>query len=120
MPSRAPNYLSAGAQLGSAALPPDRRKRARLSVRWPLRFRDDAAESVTENLSSDGFYFHSSRALVPGEVRVCSLGLPGFPTDKQSGIEIECSVRIVRVEALATVPAYGVGCRILDFRVVRS
>jgi hypothetical protein len=89
-------------------------------VRWPLRFRDDAAESVTENLSSDGFYFHSSRSLVPGEVRICSLGVPGFPIGKQSGIEIECSVWIVRVEALAAVPAYGVGCRILNFRVVRS
>jgi hypothetical protein len=76
-------------------------------------------ETFTEDLSSDGFYFHSPRAFVPGEVRVCSLSAPTcHPDERTRPIEIECRIRVVRVEALTAAALYGVGCRIMDYRVV--
>lgn len=112
-----PAYFSAipaGPLPGSA----ERRKRARFRVHWPLRFRGDSVEAVTEDLSSEGFYFHAVRPLVPGEVRVCRLTLPAHDADEQSRHKaIECRVHVVRVESLAGGAGYGVGCRILDYRL---
>jgi hypothetical protein len=119
MPGAASTYVSVGAPAGSPPLRSDRRKRPRLGVHWPLRFRGDPVETVTEDLSSDGFYFRSPRAFLPGEVRVCTLIAPTcHPDERTRHILIECCVRVVRVEALTAAVLYGVGCRILDYRVV--
>ena len=49
----------------------DRRRRRRLPLHWPVRlFRQpgrSSAESITENLSSEGFYCITAERFKPGE-----------------------------------------------------
>jgi len=105
----------------SHSIQPDRRKRARVRVQWPLQFgggSGKAIEAVTHDLSSHGFYCLTSSPMVPGEVRVCTLSLPAnHPDQLNLVIPVHCRVRVVRVEALAERGPFGVGCRIDDYWV---
>ena len=99
----------------------ERRRRTRVLVRWPLLFRDvpgAAVDTVTENLSSEGFYCLTSKPFVPGDLRTCTLSAPAYrPDDGSWVILVECQVRVVRVQALSESGMYGMGCRIEDYRV---
>lgn len=99
----------------------ERRKRARWQVHWPIVFcggPGPVIESVTHDLSSDGFYCLAGAPFVPGEVRGCTLGVPAYyPNDLTRVVPVQCRVRVVRVEALAERGLFGVGCRIEDYRV---
>ena len=92
-----------------------------MEVHWPVIFSDGettaALESVTHNLSSDGFYCVASAVLIPGEMRTCMLAIPlhhRHGGDHQ--VQVFCKVRIIRVEALSESGIYGIGCRIEDYR----
>jgi hypothetical protein len=102
-------------------LQPERRRRTRVLVRWPLLFRDapgTVVDTVTENLSSDGFYCLTAVPFVPGEIRVCTLSAPaGHPDDGTGSILVECRVRVLRVQALSDCGLFGMGCRIEDYHV---
>jgi len=75
-------------------------------------------KTVTQDLSSDGFYFLAATPLVPGEMLSCTLTVPAYhPDDHSRTIPIDCQVRVVRVEALAQVGMYGIGCHINEYRV---
>ncbi len=100
----------------------DRRKRVRMSVRWSvLFFRDqvsEAVESVTENLSSSGFYCLSRTPLAPGESAICALSAPAHdPLCKEHTLRLECRVRVVRTESAATEGLYGIACQIDDYHL---
>jgi len=103
-------------------LPRDRRKRTRLQVQWPILFTGGpgaAMQAVTQDLSSDGFYYVADTSFVPGEVRSCTLFVPAYdPADPARTIPVRCRIRVVRVEVLAETGRYGVGCRIDDYRVL--
>jgi hypothetical protein len=90
-------------------------------VRWPLLFRDAPAavvDTVTENLSSDGFYCLTAVPFVPGDIRFCTLTAPACdPEDSRGMILVECRVRVVRVQALSERGLFGMGCRIEDYHV---
>ena len=98
----------------------ERRSRVRTKVRWPvvLRFRhSEEMESVTENLSSQGFYCLSQTPIASGEVLLCWLTVPTHdPTGGKDAVVLECSVRVVRSEAAPTGGGYGVACCIEDYR----
>jgi PilZ domain-containing protein len=101
---------------------PERRKRARLQVQWPLRFRcgpeSTIIEAITGDLSSDGFYCVAPSPFVPGEVQICTLSVPAnHPDDLSLMITVQCRVRVVRVEVLAERGAFGIGCHIEDYCV---
>ncbi len=85
-----------------------------MQVHWHVSFSDgetqSALQSITQDVSSDGFYCVAKVAFVPGEIRTCMLELPAHP------VRIYCKVRIIRVEALAERETYGIGCRIEDYR----
>lgn len=112
-----PGYQDMGYRPGECA---DRRKRSRLQVHWPLRFLDgdtaDIVETVTRDLSSDGFYCLARMPFVPGEFKLCTLGVPtSHPRNTDRVLSVECTVRIIRVQAQED-GFYGIGCRIEDYR----
>jgi len=99
----------------------ERRRRTRIKVHWPICFfRQGTAEfveTVTHNLSSDGFYCLARAPFVPGEIRECTLGVPIFhPNGGDQLRPVLCRVRVIRVETLRDDGSYGVGCQIEDYR----
>jgi len=103
----------------------ERRRRARVQVHWPLFFLlpdvTRSIETVTENLSSDGFYCVANRAFVPGEVLSCVLSVPTHnPNGGEQIRAVRCWIRVIRVESLTEDGSYGVGCRIEDYRFVTN
>ena len=112
------------AEVDSPVLPhrPERRKRERTTVRWPVRlFRNggqDAVDTVTRNLSSGGFYCLSPTAFVPGESIPCTLRLPAYNSTGKT-LVLLCQVHILRVEAIIGADnddsSFGIACRIEDY-----
>ena len=103
---------------------PERRSRVRIQVHWPvLFFRSEpaeAVESLTQNLSSRGFYCFSKAPLTLGEVLACTIRVPAHdPSGKEMDRQLDCKVRVMRVEP-ATDGLYGIACRIEDYHVARS
>jgi len=103
---------------------PERRRRARTQVHWPLMLlRDhgsDAIETSTQNLSSNGFYCFTPEPLKPGESLLCTLRLPAHdPKGEERSLSLECTVMVVRAEAAAD-GHFGIACRIEDYHLVRS
>jgi hypothetical protein len=94
-----------------------------MQVHWKLVFQEAGSngdlESVTHDLSSEGFYCIAGAAFVPGEIRPCTLAIP---THHRNGgdpvVRVQCKVRVIRVEALADSGMYGIGCRIEDYRFI--
>ena len=99
---------------------PERRKRGRIQVHWPIWFRDptgttEIVESVTSDLSSDGFYFLTRTPFGSGEFRMCTLGVPtNQPWSIERVLLVECKIKIIRVHSHGE-GLYGVGCRIQDY-----
>ncbi len=87
-------------------------------------FRDpadkDAEETITENLSSDGFYCFSTRPFSAGELLFSRLHIPTANCGYGASY-LECRVRVIRVEKQrANDVNYGVACRMEEYRVVRA
>ena len=118
--SRPPAYVERP-ELPDQPLPIERRKRVRAQVHWPVFFaqpgRDDAIQTVTHDLSSNGFYCIANLAFVPGETRECTLVVPTHnPHGGQPVVPVLCKVRVIRVEVVGDDGLYGVGFRIEDYR----
>jgi len=104
----------------------ERRKRPRAGVHWPiLLFRGqndedgDAVETITQNLSSHGFYCLSATRFTVGEWLRCRLQiLPGDPGAGAS--RLECRVQVVRVEENVMEGLWGIACRTEDYRFVTA
>jgi len=102
--------------------PGERRGRGRFRVHWPIiLFRnqsgEDTVKTITQNLSSQGFYCLSRKPYTVGELLFCTLQIP---TTDPGGREtyLECRVQVVRVEEVAENAAdgqYGIACRIEDY-----
>jgi hypothetical protein len=98
----------------------ERRSRARVRVHWPVllfpsQIGEDAVQTITQNLSSQGFYCLSSRPFTVGELLLCTLQIP--MNDLNAGERhLECQVRVVRVENNASGGQYGIACRMEDYR----
>src|SRR5580704_8489719 len=103
----------------------DRRKRTRAQVHWPLSFSlagaTEMVQTLTYNLSSDGFYCVANARFVPGETRECMLAVPTHhPHSCIRVLSVLCKVRVIRVEVLSEGGSCGVGCRIMDYRFIDS
>jgi hypothetical protein len=100
----------------------ERRRRIRVHVHWPVRFflegTEETVDTVTQDLSSDGFYCQASTVFVPGEIRACTLGVPTHHRNGGGIRPVLCKVRVIRVEALGADGLYGVGCRIEDYHFI--
>jgi hypothetical protein len=100
----------------------ERRRRPRIRVHWPvLLFRNDAAQAVastTLDLSSSGFFCLTATPFIPGEQLICALKVPFHdPKGKHLDRNLECMVRVVRVEARGEGGGFGVACRIEDYHI---
>jgi hypothetical protein len=100
----------------------DRRKRSRMQVHWPLHFLSgnstDIEKAVTRDLSSNGFYYIAKMPFVPGEVKMCILGVPtSYPRGDERMLWVECTIRIIRVQ-VCDGGSFGIGCRIVNYRFV--
>ena len=101
----------------------ERRKRPRTRLHWPvLMFRDwpgsDTVESVTSDLSSDGFYCLTRIQFIEGERLVCSIRMPTHdPHGKHLERTLECTVSVVRVVPQESADSFGVACRIEDYHL---
>src|SRR5579859_6058280 len=78
---------------------PERRGRVRATVHWPVVFfrngSTNAIESITQNLSSSGFYCHSQILIAPGEFLVCAIKLPAYdPSGHERPRVLECRVQV--------------------------
>ena len=103
------------------SLPSERRKRTRNHLRWTvLLFRNtatEAVESLTRDLSSGGFYCTTKVAFTPGERLICTFKIPTYdPSGKDLEHRLECSVRVLRVEAQCAEGTFGLACQIEDYR----
>jgi hypothetical protein len=103
----------------------NRRKRTRSQVHWPLSFSlagtAETVQTTTHDLSSHGFYCVANGRFVPGEARHCILTVPTpSPLGQYGQLQVLCKVRIIRVEVTAERGFYGIGCQIMDYRLVNS
>lgn len=98
----------------------DRRKRARVPLRCPLRLSRRGLPALvsgeTIDVSSAGFYCMVQEAFSPGENLECFLTLPagnfGYST---SNVTLQCDVEVTRVEPQGA--GFGVACRIDHYRL---
>jgi PilZ domain len=108
-----------------SAYHPERRKRARTQVHWRvLLLREGDAEgivdTVTQNLSSSGFYCFSPVPLTPGESLLCTLKVPAYdPKGEERTLTLECTVVVTRAETAAD-GFYGIACHIEDYHLSTS
>jgi hypothetical protein len=101
----------------------ERRKRKRVALHWHVRlFRDLAApsvESITENLTSNGFYCVSREPFQLGERLECIIAIPaGSFGYAESPICLQCRVRVTRIEDQNE--GFGLGCYIEDYDFLTS
>jgi len=102
----------------------ERRGRARTKLHLPvLLFRQHASEAigtVTENLSSSGFYCLAEARLTLGETLLCSLKVPTHdPSGTHLEQSVECKIRVIRIEPRGE-GIYGIACRIEDYQFVHT
>src|SRR6267378_3067487 len=99
----------------------DRRRRRRLPLHWPVRlFRQPggpSVESITQNLSSEGFYCITAEPFKTGERLQCMIVIPGGGNfGLESSVGLECHVTVRRMEQLAS--GFGLACYIEDYSFV--
>ncbi|MGB9605607.1 MAG: PilZ domain-containing protein [Bryobacteraceae bacterium] len=102
--------------------PVERRARLRLPVHWPLRIMppnggEEVLDSVTENLSSQGFYCWISRALAPGDCLRCVIEFPSRSAASARRLRLHCHAEVVRSERGPQPGMFGIACRIKEYSV---
>jgi len=112
-------------QFSGALTPPDRRRRYRARVHWPVQFeRRDASDVLiteTQDLSSDGFYCRAKAVFSPGDLVDCTLQVPAHrPQASGETLPVKCRVRIVRVDEPDSQGLRGIGCRIEEYHFSSS
>lgn len=102
----------------------ERRKQRRLPLRWPIRVSAKplgTARTNTENLSAQGFFCILESSPPLGTILECNLTVPNYsPTSPDALRSIQCQAEVVRLEARGNETGFGVGCRILDFKLAKS
>jgi len=104
---------------------PDRRRRRRLRLAYPLRLRRDGEadpiDTKTEDVSCEGFYCISNRDVALHENLECELVIPGDnPGLMERDIVLRCRAEVTRVVPLDHRATFGVGCRLVNFTIEQS
>ena len=94
-----------------------------MPLRWPVRLvrtkGAPAVETVTENLSLDGFYCLSDEPFQVGDLLECVLALPALDIGyHEKPVRLRCRVKVIRVERAG--PRFGLACKIEDTALVFS
>ena len=102
------------------SMQPDRRRRARLSLRWTARlFTTDHrwVEASIHNISSEGFYFQAPGTFPAGTTLRCVVAGPANDRERpQNTFAMECKIRIIYSNLLGSDEVAGTGCRIQEYR----
>ncbi len=103
----------------------ERRRRVRADLHWAVQLVRHPSrapiESVTDNLSSEGFYCRCDESFVPGEFLECRVLVPTQGRNPQGeclGLRLRCLVQVVRVDAPAADVRCGIGFHIEDYLVI--
>jgi PilZ domain-containing protein len=99
----------------------ERRRRFRCSVHWGVSLSGQdhqTVRSVTENLSSAGFFCYCTVPFQVGEPLDCliEMATPGLG-DRSNSLRLRCQATVVRVEPDETSGKYGIACQIEDYTV---
>lgn len=100
----------------------ERRKRVRTRLHWSVSLYrssdpEDVVETVTQNLSSSGFYCLTGGELMVGEQFLCAIRIPTHdPRGRQTERTLECRVQVMRVSPHES-GGFGVACRIEDYHI---
>lgn len=98
----------------------ERRKHPRMPVHWTVYLygKSDThpVESVTVNLSSDGFFCCVPNPIQIGELLECTLIIPshGSP-DPNDLLSLRGIAQVVRLESVGS--GYGIGCQIREYNI---
>jgi hypothetical protein len=103
----------------------ERRKYPRVPLHWTLNLAcihfSHPFRTITRDISRDGFYCLLDQPLVPGELVECDIVVPAHRSqDPDDVVHLRCHARVVRVEEIAAGIAFGVACRMEDYRVTRG
>lgn len=103
----------------------ERRRRVRADVHWAVRLARHVGrtpveiESVTDNLSTEGFYCRCDESFVPGEFLECMIFVPTHSRNAQPEcLRLHCLVQVRRTESLAVDGRRGIGCHIEAYDVI--
>ena len=103
---------------------PERRSRVRLHVHWRVFFfrtePPEVVECITQNLTSKGFYCLSKVAFPVGENLSCNIRFPAYDPGKEMDRQLDCKVRVTRVEANVADGLFGIACCLEDYQVART
>lgn len=98
----------------------DRRKRQRVPLHWSVQLARKAGsqtvETVTENLSSEGFFCIAREQFKQGERLKCVIITDEILDSADSRIRVHCDVTVRRVEELTE--GFGIGCHIEDYSIL--
>jgi hypothetical protein len=105
---------------------PDRRRRPRLRLAYPIRLHQPSeevlVEAKTEDLSCEGFFCISERVFPPHETLECELVIPsdepGQPVEHD--IVLRFRAEVVRVVPQGPEGVFGVACRFADYTITRE
>jgi PilZ domain len=102
----------------------ERRQKRRLPIRARARLwsaLDGVIETETVNASSDGFYCISAEWIAPGSALSATLQIPGCWIDAENEpLVLRATVVVVRTEALPEGNNFGIGCQLVDYRVIKG
>lgn len=105
---------------------PDRRRRPRLRLAYPIRLHQSGeevrVEAKTQDLSCEGFFCISERVFSAHQTLECELVIPGDEPGQR--VEHDMVLRF-RAEVVRVVPqgpggAFGVACRFADYTIARQ
>ena len=96
----------------------ERRKRTRIPVHWTVYLTRETdshpLETVTVNLSSEGFYCRVPAPIIPGEHMDCMLLIPNHCRDYV--LCLQGKAEVMRLETKG--PDFYIGCRIHNYNIV--
>lgn len=102
---------------------PDRRRRPRLRLAYPLRLRRPGErsrlETKTEDISCEGFLCATDRIFSPGEILECELVIASAEIRHplEHDMVLRCQAEVVRVVPRAGGSAFDVACRLADYTI---
>jgi hypothetical protein len=72
-------------------------------------------ETVTRDLSSEGFYCYVPEPVLPGELLDCALMIPSH-SKTEDLLCLKGQVQVVRLESIGH--GYGIGCQLRNYSIV--
>ena len=105
---------------------PDRRRRPRLRLAYPIRLHQPGKEArvdaTTEDLSCEGFFCISEQGFSPNQILECELVIPNDKPGEatEHDMVLRFNAEVVRVVPQGSGGAFGVACRFANYTIARQ